>query len=53
MADHMRTSMLADRLIIRGADAYDEARFAHIFNARRPDPACSSTTSPVPAAFAT
>jgi FAD/FMN-containing dehydrogenase len=29
--------MLADRLILRGADAYDEARFAHIFNARRPD----------------
>jgi hypothetical protein len=29
--------MLTDRLILRGADGYDEARFAHIFNARRPD----------------
>ena len=29
--------MLADRLILRGADGYDHARFAHIFNARRPE----------------
>ena len=29
--------MLADRLILRGADGYDQARFAHIFNARRPE----------------
>jgi hypothetical protein len=29
--------MLAARLILRGADAYEAARFAHIFNARRPD----------------
>jgi FAD binding domain len=29
--------MLSDRLILRGDDRYDEARFAHIFNARRPD----------------
>src|ERR1700756_5782045 len=26
-----------DRLILRGADGYDEARFAHVFNARRPE----------------
>ena len=29
--------MLADRLILSGADGYDQARFAHIFNARRPE----------------
>ena len=28
--------MLDDRLILRGADGYDQARFARIFNARRP-----------------
>jgi FAD binding domain len=26
-----------DRLILRGADGYDEARFARVFNARRPE----------------
>jgi FAD/FMN-containing dehydrogenase len=26
-----------DRLIFRGADRYDEARFAHVFNVRRPE----------------
>src|ERR1700751_5854720 len=29
--------MVNDRLILRGADGYDEARFARIFNARRPE----------------
>jgi hypothetical protein len=29
--------MVDDRLILRGADGYDEARFAHLFNARRPE----------------
>jgi FAD/FMN-containing dehydrogenase len=29
--------VLADRLILRGADGYDQARFAHIFSARRPE----------------
>jgi FAD/FMN-containing dehydrogenase len=29
--------VLTDRLILRGADGYDEARFAHIFNVRRPE----------------
>jgi hypothetical protein len=26
---------VADRLILRGADGYEEARFARVFNARR------------------
>jgi hypothetical protein len=26
-----------DRLILRGADGYDEARFARVFNGRRPE----------------
>ena len=29
--------MVNDRLILRGADRYDEARFARVFNARRPE----------------
>jgi FAD/FMN-containing dehydrogenase len=29
--------MVDDRLILRGADGYDEARFARVFNARRPE----------------
>lgn len=29
--------MIDDRLILRGADGYDEARFARVFNARRPE----------------
>jgi hypothetical protein len=29
--------MVNDRLILRGADGYDEARFARVFNARRPE----------------
>ena len=29
--------MLDDRLILRGADGYNEARFARVFNARRPE----------------
>jgi FAD binding domain-containing protein len=29
--------MVDERLILRGADGYDEARFARIFNARRPE----------------
>lgn len=29
--------MVDDRLIFRGADGYDEARFARVFNARRPE----------------
>jgi FAD/FMN-containing dehydrogenase len=37
MADHRRTHTLSDRLILRGADGYDAARYAHIFNARRPE----------------
>src|SRR5271169_696153 len=29
--------MVNDRLILRGTDGYDEARFARVFNARRPE----------------
>jgi len=29
--------MVDDRVILRGADGYDEARFARVFNARRPE----------------
>jgi FAD/FMN-containing dehydrogenase len=29
--------MVGDRLILRGADGYDEARFARVYNVRRPD----------------
>jgi FAD/FMN-containing dehydrogenase len=29
--------MVDDRLILRGAGGYDEARFARVFNARRPE----------------
>jgi FAD/FMN-containing dehydrogenase len=29
--------MVRDRLILRGADGYEEARFARVFNARRPE----------------
>ena len=29
--------MVDDRLILRGANGYDEARFARVFNARRPE----------------
>jgi FAD/FMN-containing dehydrogenase len=29
--------MVNDRLILRGADGYDEARFARVSNARRPE----------------
>ncbi|HUE68669.1 MAG TPA: FAD-binding oxidoreductase, partial [Candidatus Acidoferrum sp.] len=32
-----RTHTMNDRLILRGADGYDEARFARVFNARRPE----------------
>ena len=29
--------MVGDRLILREADGYDEARFARVFNTRRPE----------------
>jgi hypothetical protein len=37
MPDQRRTHTLSDRLILRGADGYDAARYARIFNARRPE----------------
>src|SRR5580704_16934157 len=33
----MRTDMVGDLLILRGADGYNEARFARVFNASRPE----------------
>jgi hypothetical protein len=32
-----RIHKVDDRLILRGADGYEEARFARVFNARRPE----------------
>jgi hypothetical protein len=37
MSDQTKTRTLSDRLILRGADGYGEARYARIFNARRPE----------------
>ena len=44
-----------DRLILRGADGYDEARFARVFNARRPEryPAAVLVPESVPSATRT
>ncbi len=37
MADETRTHIASHRLILHGADGYDEARYARVFNARRAD----------------